>query len=64
MYRLQSPGCHCLKGDCFLTKLFKKNTAMACFLPVDAAIISVGMYMFKYNRELEKLREMVKKNII
>lgn len=35
---------------------------MVCSLPIDTTIISVGMYMFKYKRELEKLREMVKKN--
>lgn len=35
MYRLQSPGHHCLKGDCFLTKLpkKKKNRAVVCFPP-------------------------------
>lgn len=60
MYRLRSPGCHCLKGDCFFTKLKKKKIVICCvFLPMGIMIISVGMF----KRELEKLREMVKKNI-
>lgn len=53
MYRLRSPGCHCLKGDCFLTKL-KKYSAMVCFPPdgcLDHSSGHIYMLSIKENKK-------------
>lgn len=50
MYRLQSPGCHCLNGDCFLTKIGGKKRlgSRSVFCLLDAVIMLAGRCLCWY----------------